>query len=339
MDRPKYSHAPIQSVSSLSRALGITEPKLRSIARCASTLYIGPTPKPKKNGNGTRDVYDTKVPLKPLLQKINRVFFESVYFPEYLTGSLAGRDFVANVAIHAGSRQVITEDIKSFFDCITAALVCRIWREFFGFSKEVSELLTLLTTKDGRVFQGTPTSSYLANLAFWDREPAMVGRMRARGMRYSRYVDDMNMSAVARMSNEDKQWSIAQVYGMMGGAGFKPHRGKHDTLTANRPMPLMGLNSNARMPTIPAKERSATRALVFQLSRRFEEGTLGPEFLSALNKAGGKVGRLKRLHPREALGLTAQLRTMRATLASNSTTTGPSITEMRTLDSSNEPPF
>lgn len=274
-------------------------------------MYIGPKPKLKKNG-GIRNVFDTKPPLKLLLKKINKVFFRQVYFPQYLTGSLSGRDFIANVDIHKGSRCVITEDIKAFYDSITEDQVCRLWREFFGFAEEVASLLTILMTKEGRVFQGTPTSSYLANLAFWDRESSLVERLALRNIRYSRYVDDVTLSSLREMTLEDKRWAISQTYGMIGAAGFKPQRTKHSTLNAKLPITIMGLNANGTLkPSLTKQERAEIRARVFQLERRFERGDTGGDFLSELNRADGKVGRLKRLHVREGAALQHRLRIVR----------------------------
>lgn len=295
-------------------AFGMPEPALRSIARRASGLYIGPKPKPKKNG-GIRYVFDTKAPLKPLLKKINKVFFRRVEFPLYLTGSLAGRDFVAHVDIHKGARWAITEDIAKFFDCISDAHVYHIWHKFFGFSKDVADLLTHMTTKDGRVFQGTPTSSYLANLAFWEREPALGKRLTARGIRYSRYVDDITMSSTEEMDESIKRWAISQVYAMIGGAGFKPQRAKHAVFTARAPITIMGLNANGRLqPTLTKQERSKTRAQVFQVENRLVQGETGAEIRHAVNQAGGKVGRLKRLHVRRGVALRARLDSVRHAL-------------------------
>lgn len=154
MKAPAYPHDPIQSVGSLCRALAIAEPLLCSIAERVPKLYIGPTPKPKKSGNGFRDVYDTRPPLKPLLKRINKVFFERVVFPDYLHGSIRGCDFISNARVHEGSVTVITEDIKGFFDHITEEHAYAIWRRFFGFGEAPSELLTKLVTNGGRVYQG-----------------------------------------------------------------------------------------------------------------------------------------------------------------------------------------
>jgi len=342
MDRPIYPHSPIQSVQSLCCALGLPEPLLRSIARRAPGLYIGPKPKAKKNG-GVRYVFDTEVPLKPLLKKINTVFFRQVNFPRYLTGSLSGRDFVANVDIHKGSRTAITEDIAQFFDCISAEHVRRIWREFFRFADDVSDLLTQLTTKDGHVFQGTPTSSYLANLVFWDCEPDLVARLGARNIRYSRYVDDITLSSTVELVQDDRRWAIAQVYGMVGGAGLKVQRAKHRSISARGPITIMGLNANGRThPTLTKRERSMIRAQVFQVERRSATGEVGADISSALNQAAGKVGRLKRLHPKEALALKLRLDVVRrkhAVLPMNVVTPPPASMDASGNDSDSDPPF
>lgn len=263
--------------------------------------------KPKKNG-GFRDVYDTKPPLKPLLKTINSVLFRSVHFPKYLTGSLAGRDYVSNVEIHKGPREVITEDIAQFFDDITAEHVYDIWKNFFGFSEDVSNILTQLTTKENRVYQGTPTSSYLANLAFWDREPAMVARLAERGITYSRYVDDVTISSKNLLDRKDRTWAIGQIYGMISAAGFQPKRTKHGRFTSQEPITIMGLNANStRAPTLPKSQRANIRAQVFQLERRFAAGDHGPGFMKSLNQASGRVGLLKRMHGSEAETLHARL--------------------------------
>lgn len=308
MESATYPLARIQNIQSLCRALGISEAGLRSIALHASQLYVGPIPKPKKDSTKVRYVFDTRNPLKQLLKRINNVIFKRVNYPSYLTGSLPSKDFIQNVAIHVGAKQVVTEDIKNFFDNITSRHVFQIWHQFFGFGEEVAEQLTLLTTKDGKVCQGTPTSSYLANLVFWDREPVLFKKLAQRGIRYSRYVDDITISSDCKMTEEDKHWAIAQIYGMIGSAGFKAQRTKHSACTARTAITIMGLNANTpSSPTIPQKERANIRAIVFQLEQQFAQGKVCQEFKLDIARAVGKVGRLKRLHPREGEKLMNQL--------------------------------
>jgi hypothetical protein len=310
---PEYPHDPIQSVGSLCRALALPEPLLRSMAERIPKLYIGPKPKPKKSGNGFRDVYDTKPPLKPLLRRINKVFFERVVFPDYLHGSIRGCDFISNAKVHKGSTTVITEDIKGFFDHITAEHAYAIWRHFFGFGEDPSELLTKLVTNGGRVYQGAPTSSYLANLVFWDIEPRMVEALAARDMRYSRFVDDVTVSHPAAIGNEEKSWAIAQVYGMLGSRGFKPARQKHAIFNGNASRTIMRVNVNEHVTITPA-ERRQVRAMVHQLEQRVRAGENTPEVRQLLSSAIGKIGRIQRLHPAYADKLRTQARGIQSSL-------------------------
>jgi hypothetical protein len=323
MERPVYGHQPIRSVAALCRALGTPEGLLRDLVGRIPQLYVGPKPKLKKDGKSYRYVYDTKHPLKPLLKKINLVLFEKVAFPLYLQGSLKGRDYVSNVEIHEGSQAVICEDIEKFFDHITADTVLQIWQDFFGFGDEPAELLTALTTREGKVFQGTPTSSYLANLAFWNIEGTLVEKLAARNMRYSRYVDDVTISSCAPISREDKAWAIAQVMAMMGSRGFRAARDKHSIQAGNNRVSVMNLNVN-RKAGFSAKARANLRAMVYQLEQCFDRGDTGPEFRIGLDKAGGRIGHMARFHKSEAAALRARVQAMRRVINAAPSYTGTS---------------
>ena len=309
-----YTKRPIQSVRALCCALGCTEDHLLSVAARVPNLYIGPSPIQKNNGGGVRHVYDTKSPLKPILKKINSVFFQKVKFPEYLHGSLTGRDFIGNVEAHAHSRIVITEDIAQFFDCITYEHVYKIWSGLFGFSQEPSSILSKLTTNidqtnKHRVFQGTPTSSYLANLVFWDIEHKFVDKLASRGIRYTRYVDDITLSSSNSLSRESICWAISQIYAMMGSRGFKPKRSKHTLQTSKNRISIMGINANQH-PTLSKLERANIRASVHQLEQAFEQDKIDLEFRRSINQVRGKVGRLGRMHPSEALTLKERIKAL-----------------------------
>lgn len=340
MELARYPHARIQSIQSLCCALSVSEAQLRAIARRAPHLYVGPRPKLKKNSTAVRYVFDTRTPLKPLLKRINSVFFRRVLFPSFLTGSLPGKDFVQNVAVHAGAKRVVTEDIKRFFDHITVDHVFRIWHRFFKFEMEVAEILTMLTTKDGAVCQGTPTSSYLPNLAFWDREPALVDRLSERGIRYSRYVDDVTISSPGEMTDEDVAWAIAQIYGMIGGNGFQAQRAKHGASTARNAIKIMGLNANSeRGPTVSRRERSNVRAMVFQLEQQLNRGDVTQAFREELSRVMGKIGRLKRLHSHEASLLRARILAVSSKLKSQPVVTLTTPVVAALAKSESELPF
>ena len=337
---PYYPLDPIWSVAALCRALEMPEALLRSIAGRVPQLYRGPTPKPKKSGKGFRDVYDTRPPLKPLLKKINLVFFRKVVFPDYLHGSIRGCDFISNARVHQGSTTLITEDIKGFFDHITEEHAYAVWRCFFGFGEGPAQLLTELVTNGGKVFQGSPTSPYLANLVFCDTEPRLVQEMVDRGLRYSRFVDDISISNRATMSNDDKSWAIAQIYAMLGSHGFKPARDKHAIFNGRASRTIMRINVNEHA-TITPQERRQVRAMVHQLGLRVRSGEDTPEVRQLLLSATGKVGRIQRLHPNEASRLRTQTQGIQAQLDAQPFHTAQEV-ESETIpfqSTSETPPF
>ena len=197
--------------------------------------------------------------------------------------------------------------------------------------------MTALTTREGKVFQGTPTSSYLANLAFWSIEGTLVEKLAVRNMRYSRYVDDVTISSCTPISREDKTWAIAQVMAMMGSRGFRAARDKHSIQTGNARVAVMNVNVN-RMAGLPAQARSGLRAMVHQLEQCFDRGETGPEFRTGLDKAGGRIGHMARFHKSEAAALRERVQAMRRVINAEPIYTGaPSLRPTLTANDGSTP--
>src|SRR5258708_36650911 len=106
--------------------------------------------------------------------------FSKVVFPDYLQGSLAGRDYVTNASLHAKKKILICEDVKRFFPSVGAIYIEQVWRDCLGFAPDVARLLTKLTTKGGYLPQGAITSSFLANLVLWRHEPLLHAKLKQR---------------------------------------------------------------------------------------------------------------------------------------------------------------
>lgn len=305
---PRYPHKPISSLEKLSLVLAVPVRLLLQIANVASSRYRLAKPIVKADGS-LRQTFDAEQPLKRIQQRIKQRILDKVIFPDYLTGSLKGRDARANAELHVGAAIVVCEDIADFFPSVSSALVKSVWEEFFHFSPEVAELLTLLTTKDGSLPQGACTSSHLANLAFWKDEHALYQQLFERGIAYSRYVDDVAASSKIALPKEELSTCIASIYTMMGRAGFKPKRRKQEIQRANKAMRVTKLVTNRR-PAITASERSAIRASVFQLEKILSHGEIDG-LQQLLDRASGRVNRLSQLHPVEGRALKARVRHVR----------------------------
>lgn len=312
--KPRYPHQRIQSVASLSAALHVPEGELVALAKTASSQYRPAKPIIKADGS-VRQPWDALPPLKRVQQQIQAQLLRRVEYPDYLTGSLPGKSPRANASLHKTPAIVISEDIARFFPTTRAELVQGVWAGLFGFSEEVAGILTALTTKDGFLPEGAPTSSYLANLVFWDCEPRIVDQLAQLDAAYSRYVDDVTVSSSKAMTPAEISRCMAIVYGMFGSRGYKAKRRKHEIVRANAPMRVTKLVVNKR-PALPKADRKAVRTAVYKLEGVVNNGhPLPDDIQTQLNSASGRVSRLGQFHPTQAAPLKARIATIRERLA------------------------
>lgn len=293
LNKPSYPCDPIRTVAALARTLRTSETELLRICDRANASWRKVKPEP----GSTRETFDAHGPLKALHRKLKNCIFSRVYFPDYLQGSLKGRDYVSNADLHKNKQVLICEDVQKFFPSVSATIVEDVWRGFFGFSREVASILTRLTTKDGVLPQGAITSSFLANLVMWRREPLLQAKLAAMGITYSRYVDDMSMSSEVHLDKAAQTKVIGMVYGMLAAHGLRAARHKHDVFSASQQMITTKLIVN-RKPSLTAAKRSNVRAQVKQLEMAAESGVSGIELRELVNKASQRVGQLARFHKR-----------------------------------------
>ena len=84
-------------------------------------------------------------------------------------------------------------DVIEFFGSTSARRVRRLFR-VLGWDAETAELLMRLTTHDGGLPTGAPTSPRLANLVNVLLDARLAGLAEALGARYTRYADDLTFS-------------------------------------------------------------------------------------------------------------------------------------------------
>ena len=243
---------------------------------------------------------------------MRKVLFRNVDFPSYMHGSLAGRSQKSNAQAHVNAKIVICEDITRFFPSVKSALVLDVWKYVFGFSPEVAQVLTKLTTKDGNLPEGAITSSYLANLVLWRWEPELHDSLREAGITYTRYVDDICLSCKRELTKDEQTSLIARVYGMLSKAGLRAKRAKHETLTSRSMMRVTKLGVNTKT-SLPPSRRKGIRAAVFRLEKNHEAGELR---IDDINRVAGEIGYLAQHHPNLALPLRKRLDNLRTMIAS-----------------------
>lgn len=249
-----------------------------------------------KPDGSRRNIYDAFPPLKKIHRRIKLLILDRIVYPPYLTGSLKGFDYKVNASLHAGAKIVINEDIKEFFPSTCIKSVYHIWLDFFGFENEVANCLAYLTTRKGELPQGAITSSFLANLAFWESEPALSIKFQASGLVYSRYVDDIAVSSKKHLTDKEKTTIISNIYTMLSRHGYKPKRAKHDIQTSGRRMEVTKLSVNLQ-PGLSKSKKSSIRSAVHHVEQAFSRGEITTFDSGPYAKVMGLVNHFARFHP------------------------------------------
>jgi len=104
-----------------------------------------------------------------------------------------GRSIVTNARPHARQAVVIRMDIVDFFPATTAERVEKYFRRI-GWDAKAAAILTRMTTYDGGLPQGAPTSPRISNLVNVRLDHQLNAWAVYRGGSYTRYADDITFS-------------------------------------------------------------------------------------------------------------------------------------------------
>ncbi|MBQ1817076.1 MAG: RNA-directed DNA polymerase, partial [Clostridia bacterium] len=181
-------------LSSLCRDLGFTARELYAASRNTDRLYrkaVLP-----KAGGGVREL---SVP-SPLLKAIQTAVYEKLLSQEpvsrYACAYRPGGGIKRCAAPHVGRGQVLTLDIRRFFDSAIYPLI----KEKVFTPKRYSEpnrvLLSMLCTYRDALPQGAPSSPAISNILLYGFDEAVGAYCRERDIRYTRYCDDMAFSGL-----------------------------------------------------------------------------------------------------------------------------------------------
>ncbi|MFY2595670.1 reverse transcriptase family protein [Achromobacter xylosoxidans] len=304
MNRITFASRPIASKAALAKTLSLDERVLTELEQNAGAYYLF-FERPKKHGVGMRSITAPKPALMQVQRRINTRIFSGCKFPRYLHGSIkdveSPRDFLTNASEHRAAEHVITLDIKNFYPSIGREDVFKIFKYLLKFPDVVANSLTSLVTLNGAVPQGAPTSSFVANMVFYDREPKLVEEYNRSGVRYTRLLDDITLSFSNRISSEKfKGEVIGKVRAMCSEKGFKLHDGKqkiHALISSPNPAIVTGVSIRNGKMGLPPAYRDKTRAKVHNCVKQYGAGyQTSAEFHRLHNSALGDVTLLKRLN-------------------------------------------
>ena len=281
----------------MAKHLGTTSSSLKKLAENSSNYYR-PKTEPKKNG-GIRKYYSIREPLKSVQAKIRKRILIKVTYPDYIQGSIKGRSPETNAQIHVGAKCLIELDIANFFPSITRDQVFRTFRYFFNFSEEVSNLLADLVSHQGKLPQGSPVSSDIANLVLsWDGDEAILAeKLKNKGIKYSRYVDDIANSSSRSLTNNEKTEVIKLVNSFIKSKGFQVSHKKTRVAGPRKTKCATGVRIGKDRNNLPHEYIDSVYRQIKQLKN---EAGLSDNRIASLR---GKINYIKQFNSKQAARL------------------------------------
>lgn len=176
-------------------------------------------------------------------------------------GFVRGRSIVSNAAPHTGATVILKLDLTDFFGSVERRRIFSLFRRV-GFSRTVSRLLTTMTTLNGALPQGAPTSPVLANMAAFRLDVRLAGLCRRHGIAYTRYADDLTFSGDAVTQARLKR-GIERI---IRNEGFRPNERKAHYLHREQRQAVTGIVVNDGL-NWPRDRRRALRQEVYYLKR------------------------------------------------------------------------
>jgi len=256
---------------------------LRNVAATAEAFYH-----PYRNRKGR--LIDKPIGLLKVVQsRVQHNILAALPMPESIHGGVRGKSPLTNASMHIGSNTVLRMDVRDFYPHITNRHVFTVLRRL-GCSEGVSHVLTKLTTRNGHLPVGAPTSTTLANLVLDTVDEVIRERCAQRGLTFTRYVDDI------AIGGDRPELLIALVVKVLREHDFKIAHRKTVIMRVHHRQVVTGLVINGGMrPRVPADRLQNVRAEIYYAS--FLDG---PERLRAEDRIRSTLAWLQTVSPRQA---------------------------------------
>ena len=223
---------------------------------CLERLINNPTYKfyqvEKKKG-GKREIYAPNDELKKVQKKLN-YYLQASYLcikPEEAHGFVinpgylgAKCNIVENARVHTHKKYVLNIDLKDFFSNISGKQVWSIFSSHpFNYNEQISTALTLLTTYEGKLPTGAPTSPVISNVVCLKLDAELKEFCSEHLLNYSRYADDLTFSTESPISDD----ILLDIINLIKNNGFFINEKKLRVRSSNRKQIVTGIIVNEKV--------------------------------------------------------------------------------------------
>lgn len=177
---------------------------------------------------------------KHVLEVLNTLVPE---WPLYIVGGVRGRSIKQYAQPHVGKDCVVQIDVKNCFDSITVESVSAVLTDRLHLDPMIGHALAIRLTKNGRLAQGFPTSSFISNLYLWQALEELVPDLELESLDLTCYVDDIAMSG----SIPDAGALINRARQTLAVHGLAISKVKTRIMRSSGPQSLSGISVNRKL--------------------------------------------------------------------------------------------
>ena len=251
------------------------EDKLKTINDLADKLHLTPdfikakTKYPKyksfkiqKRNGSKREICAPNFELKILQKWILLNVLERETLSESVMAFRKGKNGIKeNAQFHMGSRYILEMDLKDFYPSITFYMVKNLFNKKFGYSDEISDVFAKLCTYKGVLPQGGITSPAISNHICKFLDNKLVDFCRLKGIKYSRYADDLTFSCDDFYTLKDARSKIEIIINK--NSRFKLNEDKTRLLAPNGIQRVTGITINQNQLKVSKSLKNKIRAVIY----------------------------------------------------------------------------
>jgi RNA-directed DNA polymerase len=222
---------------------------------------------PKKNGS-KRDIQAPEMYLKITQARLN--FYLQNYYelirPNVVFGFVINPNkqitfcnIAENAKVHVKKKYVLNLDIQDFFPSIKAYQVKELFQsDYFRYDNTVATIMALLTTYEGKLPTGAPTSPVISNFICLKLDKMVMNYCEKNDLQYSRYADDLTFSS----DNKITKLHIENLVTIITNHHFKVNKNKTRLKPFYRKQNVTGIVVNEKI-NVDRKTIKMVRAMIY----------------------------------------------------------------------------
>lgn len=252
----------------LSCKLGFAPQHIFALVAASESCYFEVRIPKKKPSSGTRLISIPTSQLKGVQKSILHNILSEVSVSEHAHAYRKNYSVIGAAKKLSGDFNVLKIDIRDFFPSISAKRVFGVFAGL-GYGNATSFILTKLTTYQGSLCQGAPTSPAISNIVCRQLDKHLSELANRHELSYLRYSDDIFVYG-------PKKFNVTRVLDKIDDIlmrnGFARNDEKTRFFPRGKPRFTLGLQTSGAKPKLSRRQRRIYRA-AFHRSERYPSWT------------------------------------------------------------------